>query len=124
MMPSLLPPDERREEALKVGYLATDWNAAPPYHLYADALSDWSVRLMTKGESPIGVVYTNGPEFHVSVLPAYRGRWATRGILREIIPQPVAVTRVSGGHEHVGGILERLGFERRDGLYVRECYGH
>lgn len=123
-MPTLLPPDERREEALKVGFLATDWNVKPPYQLYADALSDWTVRLMTKGGVTIGAVYTNGPEFHVSVLPAYRGRWATRGLLKEIIPRPVAVTRVAQGHERIGGILERLGFERRDGFYVRECYGH
>jgi hypothetical protein len=123
-MPDLLPPDERREEALKVGYLATDWNAAPPYRLYADALEDWTVRLMTKDGETIGAVYTNGPEFHVSVLPGFRGRWATRGILKEIIPRPVAVTRVAQGHERIGGILERLGFERRDGFYVRECYGH
>lgn len=123
-MPTLLPPDERRDEALRVGFLATDWNAPPSYRLYVDALSDWTVRLMLKSGEPIGVVYTNGPEFHVSVLPAYRGRWATRGLLKEVIPQPVAVTRVSDGHERIGGILERLGFERRDGFYVRECYGH
>ena len=123
-MPTLLPPDERRDEALRVGYVATDWNAAPPYGIYEDALSDWTVRLMTKDGEPIGAVYTRGPEFHVSVLPGFRGRWATRGILKEIIPRPVAVTQVAYGHDHIGGILERLGFERRDGLYVRECYGH
>lgn len=123
-MPDLLPPEERREDALKVGYLATDWGAVPPYRLYVDALEDWTIRLMTKDGETIGAVYTNGPEFHVSVLPEYRGRWATRGLLKEIIPQPVAVTRVAEGHDRIGGILERLGFERRNGFYVRECYGH
>lgn len=110
-----------REAALHVGYAATDWIEAPSFERYRDALRHWTVRLMVRDGKWIGAVFTNGPEFHVSVLKAYRGTWATRSMLKQVIPEPVAMTRVTPGFAHVAGLLERLGFERRpDGAYVKE----
>ena len=123
-MPTLLPPDERREEALKVGFLATDWTEWPSYETYQAAMSDWSVRLLTKGEQPIGAVYHRGAEFHISVLPEWRGKWMTRGILKEIIPEPMAVTQVIAGHDDVADMLKRLGFHKHSETYVRQGHGH
>lgn len=116
---------DNRETALRVGYEATDWVRKPAYSDYEDILGDWSVRLMEADGEPIGAVYTHGPEFHVSVVPGWRGRWATRGTLKEIIPEPDAMTRVTPGFDHVGGYLERLGFEHRgSGIFVRLNHGH
>jgi len=110
-----------REAALRVGYAATDWICAPSFEHFSDALNDWTIRLMVRDGEPIGAVFTIGPEFHVSVLKPYRGTWATRTMLKQVIPEPVAVTRVAPGHAHVDGLLKRLGFERRaDGAYVKE----
>ncbi len=118
-----LQPD--RETALRIGYEATDWNEKPSYERYADALEAWTIRLMEQDGQPIGAVYTHGNEFHVSVLPEWRGRWATRGVLKQIITEPVSVTRVSPGFAHVGSMLARLGFEDRgSGVFVREANGH
>jgi hypothetical protein len=115
-----------RQAALSIGYEATDWNTKPVFRDYTDALSDWTVRLMVKDGKAIGALYTKGPEFHVSVLPSWRGRWATRGVLNAIIAKPISITRVTPGHERVNGLLERLGFEHRgDGLFVKETHhGH
>ncbi|NQY98624.1 MAG: hypothetical protein HRT82_15840 [Henriciella sp.] len=116
----LLDDPGARQTALRVGYRATDWNERPDYGAYTEALSAWSVRLLADKKEPVGAVYTLGSEFHVSVLPEWRGRWATRGLLKKIIPEPEAVTRVTPGHEHVGGLLERLGFEAQgDGIYTK-----
>jgi hypothetical protein len=124
-VPELLPPDVRRDEALDTGYCATDWGQPVAWADYVEAMEDWTVRLMVKDGVAIGAVYTQGPEFHVSVVPEWRCRWATRGLLKQIIPFPVAVTRVSPGHEHIAGVLERLGFYRRaDGYFVRDAHGH
>lgn len=113
--------EDNRAQALRVGYEATDWVRKPDYAQYVDALSDWNVRAMTRDGVIIGAAYTLGPEFHVSILPEWRGRWATRGILAQLIQEPLSVTRVTQGHERVYGFLERLGFEHRgDGLFVRE----
>jgi GNAT superfamily N-acetyltransferase len=111
-----------RTLALRVGYVATDWTKKPDYRAYDDALTEWEVRVMVRDGKAIGAAYTKGEEFHVSVLPEWRGKWATRGILKELIAEPVSVTRVTPGFSHVGGFLKRLGFEDKgDGVFVRTC---
>lgn len=110
-----------REGALRIGYAATDWTESVAFDRYRDALKDWTVRLMVRDGVPIGAVYTRGPEFHVSVIKAYRGTWATRSMLKQVIPEPIAMTRVMPGFGHVASLLNRLGFEcRADGAYVKE----
>ena len=116
----LLDDPSVREPALRVGYNATDWNHRPSYRDYVSSLKDWTVRLLARKTEPIGAVYTKGPEFHVSVLRKWRGRWATRGILKKIIPEPFAMTRITPGHEHVGDLLGRIGFVRvEEGVYTK-----
>jgi len=115
---------DNREAALRVGYEATDWTEWPSYEAYIAAMADWDVRLIDKDGEAIGAVYTRGPEFHISVLPEWRGKWMTRRILKEIIPDPVAVTQVQVGHEDVSDMLKRLGFEKRSETYVRQSHGN
>jgi GNAT superfamily N-acetyltransferase len=115
--------EPRRAEALRIGYEATDWAEWPSYEAYLDAMSDWKVSLISKEGEGIGAVYTRGPEFHISILPEWRGKWMTRRILKQIIPDPVAVTQVRAGHEHVADMLKRLGFEKRSEVYVRQSHG-
>ena len=106
---------------LQVGYVATDWNEQPSFEVYGAALTDWEVKVIARDGLAIGAAFTKGPEFHVSVLPEWRGKWATRGILKELIAEPVSVTRVTPGHDRVNGLLERLGFEHLgSGLFVRD----
>lgn len=123
-MPDLLPPDERRDEALRVGFLATDWAEWPSFETYHEAMSDWTVQMVAKDGHPIGAVYRRGPEFHISILPEWRGKWMTRNILKEIIPEPVAITQVVVGHDDVADMLKRLGFQKRSETYVRQRHGH
>ena len=115
-----------RETALQVGYEATDWTEKPDFDRYVAALEGWTVRLMVRGNEPVGTAYTQGAEFHVSIRPEWRGLWATRSVLKALIQRPLSITRVTPGHEHVNGLLERLGFEHRgDGLFVKEDpHGH
>lgn len=111
-----------REIALRVGYVATDWTEQPSFKRYADALSEWDVQVITRDDKAIGAAFKKGPEFHVSILPQWRGRWATRGLLNQLIEKPLSVTKVTPGHDRIKPILERLGFEHRgDGMFVREC---
>lgn len=113
---------QNREIALRVGYVSTDWSEKPAYKDYDDALTEWEVLVIERDGKAIGAAFKKGPEFHVSVLPEWRGRWATRGLLNSLIEQPVSITRVTPGHDRVHGILKRLGFEHRGaGLFVREC---
>jgi hypothetical protein len=118
MTTTLVP---NREIALRVGYVATDWTEKPPYQRYADALTEWEVQVIARDDKAIGAAFKRGPEFHVSILPEWRSKWATRGLLNSLIERPVSVTKVTPGHERMYGILMRLGFRHEgSGVFVRD----
>lgn len=102
-----------RDLALKIGYAATDFSEPISYADYEVVAKDWQVMLMVRDDEPIGTVYHKGGETHVSVLPKWRRRWATKGLLKQIL-NDTRFTRVDVGHDFMYGILERLGFRRED----------
>lgn len=113
---------DNRDLALKIGYAATDWADPISYDDYEEIAKDWRIVAMIRDDEPIGAVYYKDGETHVSVLPKWRRRWATRGLLKQIMDD-TKFTRVDVGHDFMYGILERLGFRReQDGTLtlVRE----
>lgn len=109
-----------RAAALAVGFEATDWSFPVTFEQYAQALSDWTIRAIQRDGEIIGAVFDKDGEVHVSVLPPWRKKWATKGLLRELFSPPVK-TSVAEGHEYMCEILVRLGFvEQPDGMFVKE----
>ena len=118
-MTTCLTPN--RTLALRIGFKATDWPHPIGFDEYLAALSGWDVQVIERDDEPIGAAYFKDGEVHVSVLPEWRKRWATRGILRKLFERNGAFTRVVDGHDHMYGILERLGFKRTsDNMLVKE----
>lgn len=103
-----------RDTALKIGFQATDWSIPISYADYTDVLQTWEVKAIVRNDTCIGAAYFKDGEFHVSILPEWRRRWTTRGVLAELFAHENAHTRVMPGHEYVYGILDRLGFKARD----------
>ena len=109
-----------RDTALKVGFLATDWPTPIRYDFYEKALADWDVKAVMRDNECIGAVYFKDSEVHASILPDWRKKWATKGILKEMFAQDKVSTRVTPGHEYMYGILSRLGFtQQNDGYFVK-----
>ena len=109
-----------RNLALAIGYIATYWPEPIEYEEYLEIAKDWRVTAIFRDSEPIGAIYKKDGETHVSVLPHWRRRWATKGVLKEILAD-MRVTSVAEGHEFMYGILERLGFHRQpDGTVVKE----
>ena len=105
---------------LKIGYAATDWAQPIEYEDYEGIASDWQVSVLIREQEPIGVIFKRDGETHVSILPKWRRRWATKGLLKEILSD-MRYTKVADGHDFMYGILERLGFRRQpDGTVARE----
>lgn len=104
-----------RALAVLIGYAATDWNEPINYSEYERRLDTWDVQLIERDDEPIGAAYFKDGEVHVSVLPEWRGRWATKGILKTLFDHDRVFTKVAAGHDHMFGILERLGFTRTGG---------
>jgi hypothetical protein len=98
-----------RQEALRLGYEATDWSNPIAFEDYEFSLKDWNVQLIQRDGENIGAVYKKDGEVHVSILPKWRKRWATKGLINELFGGKVT-TKVAPGHEYMHGILARLGF--------------
>ncbi len=111
--------ESNRDLALEVGFRATDWTQSVTFEIYRQALQDWDLMAIMRDDTCIGAAYLKDGEVHVSVLPEYRRRWATKGLLRQLFSQPRVTTRVTPGHDYMHDILERLGFVNHDGLFVR-----
>ena len=109
-----------RETGLRIGYDATDWTQAIPFDAYHQAMKEWIIQTIVRDETPIGAVFRKDDELHVSVLPDWRRIWATKGLLRQLFGTGKVTTKVTPGHEHMYGILARLGFEQHpDGMLVK-----
>ena len=111
-MPTLLVDD--RETGLEIGYVATDWSSPVGYEEYKAALKDWTVKTIVRGNEPIGAAYFKDGEVHVSVLPDWRKKWATKGILAQLFAADGAFSRIAPGHEYMFDIFRRLGFNVYD----------
>ncbi|MFA5186980.1 MAG: hypothetical protein WC551_10910 [Patescibacteria group bacterium] len=110
-----------RELALLFGYTATDWTFPISYPVYEQAFADWVMRALVRDGVCIGAVFTKDDEIHVSVLPEWRRKWATKGLLKQLIGGQKVTTRVTPGHDYMYGILHRLGFRQSlGGTLVKE----
>jgi hypothetical protein len=111
---------DERESAIKTGFDATDWTQPIDYSAYASQMADWNVRAIVRDGEVIGAVYDKAGEVHASILPQWRRRWATKGLLNAIFSGQ-NMTRVTPGHDYMHYILTRLGFSNAgDGKFVRE----
>lgn len=99
-----------REAALQIGYKATDWQNNFSFDDYKKTLSDWNVKGICRNDEIIGAAYFKDGEVHVSVLPEWRRRWATRGLLKQLFADKNSFTRIMPGHEYMYDIFTRLGF--------------
>lgn len=109
-----------RQEALRVGFEATDWPYPISFEDYAMLIEPWSVQAIVKDDVCIGAVYKRGDELHVSIKPEWRKKWLTKGLLKELFSGAKVTTKVTPGHEYMFDILKRLGFVRMDdGLFVK-----
>ena len=114
-----------RPIALRIGYEATDWSHPISFDDYEKNMADWDVQLIERDGEPIGAAYFCKGEVHTSILPKWRRRWATKGLLQKLFNGDVT-TKVTPGHTYMYDILERLGFvPLADGTFVKEsANGH
>ena len=111
---------DNRDLALKIGYEATSWQSPVSYEQHVDIAKNWDVKLIERDGQPIGAMFEKDGEIHCSILPEWRRKWLTKGLLRQILDRPNFYTRVDDGHDYMYGILARLGMARRpDGTIGR-----
>lgn len=110
-----------RETGLKVGFAATDWSQQIVFDEYAKALENWEIKTIEKDGKPIGAIYQQDDELHVSILPEWRRKWFTKGLYRELFVGKKVTTKVTPGHDYMYDILHRIGFRCAvDGKMVKD----
>jgi hypothetical protein len=111
---------DNRDRALEIGYAATDWIEPTTFEQYLNMAAGWQLELVVRDGEPIGTVFRKDGETHVSILPEWRRKWLSRGLLKKLLAG-TRRTRVENGYEFMYGVLERLGFRREeDGTLTRE----
>ncbi len=109
-----------RETALRIGYAATDWAYPISFDQHVVSAEGWNVNVIERDGQPIGAMFEKDGEVHCSILPEWRRKWLTKGLLRQIIDRPQFHTRVDDDHDYMYGILARLGMvSRPDGTVGR-----
>lgn len=109
-----------RDLALKVGYIATDWANPISYDDYTIVASDWNIKVLMRDSEPIGAIFRRNGETHVSIVPKWRKKWLTKGLLKELLTD-TQFTKIADGHDFMYNILGRLGFVlQSNGTLTRE----
>jgi hypothetical protein len=117
-MPTVLVDD--REAGLEIGYAATDWSSPVNYEVYEAALEDWTVKTIVRDGEPIGAAYFKDGEVHVSIVPEWRKKWATKGVIAQLFAGKGTFSRIAPGHDYMFDIFRRLGFNvYNDGVVAR-----
>jgi GNAT superfamily N-acetyltransferase len=110
-----------RELGLRTGYAATDWGFPISFDDYCRAVEDWEIKTIVRDGVCIGAAYRKGDEIHVSIVPEWRRKWVTKGLLRALFTGPRVTTQVAAGHDYMYDILNRLGFKPTgNGMLVKE----
>lgn len=83
---------------------------------YRQACDGWDVIAVCDGEKVIGAFFAKDRVVHIGIVPEYRGRWVTRGLIREMHKYGDRTTLLPG---ESSDFVEKIGFHREEsGEYV------
>lgn len=107
----------RRQEAIEAGWLAYRDRIPALESAYRAACDGWRV-IAVVADRVIGALFANEGVIHLGIVPEWRGRWASRRIIREMLTYGARTTLLleeDGQRKFIG----RLGFvEEEEGSYV------
>lgn len=75
----------RRAEAIEAGWLAYCERAEGLRDAYLSACAGWAVDAVCCGAEVIGALFHKDGLIHLGIVPAWRGRWASRRVIREML---------------------------------------
>jgi hypothetical protein len=84
---------------------------------YLAACERWQVVAVCSGMEVIGALFAKGDEIHLGIVPAWRKRWASRRVIREMLAYGTK-TKVIPGDESQLDFLSRIGFVKEGDSYA------
>jgi GNAT superfamily N-acetyltransferase len=100
-----------REEAIEAGWLAYRERVAGFEEAYRLACETWRVIAVVESKSVIGALFVRDGVIHIGIVPEWRGRWASRRMIREMLSYGKKTT-VGGDELECLSFVQRLGFKR------------
>jgi GNAT superfamily N-acetyltransferase len=101
----------RREEAIEAGWLAYRERVSGFEEAYRIACETWRVIAVVESGAVIGALFVRDGVIHIGIVPEWRGRWASRRTIREMLSYGRKTT-VGGDETGCLSFVQRLGFER------------
>lgn len=111
-----LDPD-RRSEAIEAGWVAHADQFQGRRDLYDQGCAAWTVVAVCDGPQVIGALYAQNGVIHLGIVPEYRGRWASRRVIREMLTYG-HMTRIRDEAPEKIEFATRLGFKVQGDTYV------
>lgn len=75
----------RREEAIAAGWVAYSGRVPGMRDAYIKACDGWTVEAVCSDDEVIGALFSKEGVIHLGIVPAWRGRWASRRVIREML---------------------------------------
>lgn len=104
----------RRTDAIEAGWQAYSQRCPQWRDAYIKACAAWLVVAVVADDEVIGALFERNGEIHLGIVPAWRGRWASRRLIRQMLCYGTRTTMLNGEDT---GFIERIGFEKRGNGY-------
>ena len=75
----------RRDEAIEAGWLAHADRFPEHEAAYRRLCAGWGVVAVVAQGEVIGALLVDGEDIHVGIIPAWRGKWASRRLIRQML---------------------------------------
>jgi hypothetical protein len=106
----------RREEAIAAGWLAYRERVPTMYAKYLAACEGWEVVAVTNHSEVIGALFARDGVIHLGIVPNWRGRWASRRVIREMLTYGKTTTVLDEEPQCID-FVSRIGFEKKGQKY-------
>ena len=95
------------------------WNAyrerVPEYESdYYNAVTDWNPIAVCDDDKVIGALLVKNGVIHLGIVPEYRGKWASRRIIKEMLAYGTATTLTDDEPDE---FVKRIGFVKTGDRY-------
>lgn len=74
-----------RDQAIEAGWLAYESRCKGMRDAYLKACESWTIEAVCSGDEVIGALYSKDGVIHLGIVEAWRGRWASRRLIREML---------------------------------------
>lgn len=105
----------RREEAISAGWEAYAERVPGMQAAYLKAAESWEAIAVCDGSEVVGALLKRDGVIHLGIKPAWRGLWASRRVIREMLSHGKRTT-LTRGEDDI--FIRRIGFEKEGDEYV------